>query len=47
MRNCKLCRLHRLCNDLPGFCFVLHYISLIIVLGLVAWFFWKGEALLN
>lgn len=47
MRNCKLCKLHRLCNDIPGFCFVLHYLALIAVIGLLAFFFFRGEVVAN
>ena len=47
MRNCQLCKLHRLCNDIPGFCFVLHYLALIAVIGLLAFFFFRGEVVAN
>jgi hypothetical protein len=44
VRNCKLCQLHRLCNDIPAFCFVLHYLALILVIGLLAFFFFRGNS---
>ncbi len=44
MKNCKLCKLHRLCNDIPAFCFVLHYLALILVIGLLAFFFFHGDS---
>jgi len=45
MKHCKLCKLHQLCNDLPAFCFVLHYLTLIGVIGVLAFFFIRGEAM--
>jgi hypothetical protein len=47
MKNCKLCRLHKLCNDLPGFCFVLHYLTLIAFIGLLTFFLVKGDVFLD
>jgi hypothetical protein len=44
VRNCKLCKLHRLCNDIPAFCFVLHYLALILVIGLLAFFFFRSDS---
>jgi hypothetical protein len=44
VKNCKLCKLHRLCNDIPAFCFVLHYLALILVIGSLSFFFFRGSS---
>ncbi len=31
MKNCKLCRFSKLCNDLPGVCILVPYVAVAVV----------------
>lgn len=31
MKNCKLCRYSKLCNDLPGICVLIPYVAIVVV----------------
>ena len=41
VKNCKLCRYNRVCNDLPGFCVLLPYLSIAVVLIAVSYLFFS------
>lgn len=38
MKNCKMCALHKVCNDLPGYCLLLNYVAVAILLGTLGFF---------
>lgn len=36
MKNCKLCKYSKVCNDLPGICILLPYVAIaVLVISLV------------
>jgi len=39
MKNCKLCRYSKVCNDLPGFCILIPYLSIAVVIIAVSYLF--------
>jgi hypothetical protein len=40
MKNCKLCKFSKVCNDLPGICILIQYLAVgILVLSLGYLFF--------
>ena len=39
MKNCKLCRLNKTCNDLPYICIALQYVALVGVMGFLGYLF--------
>lgn len=43
MKNCKLCRLSRVCNDLPGICILLQYAAPLAVAGVLIYLFITQE----
>lgn len=43
MKNCKLCRLNRICNDLPGICILLQYTAPLLVVGILLYLFITQE----
>lgn len=45
MRNCKLCRLNRVCNDLPGFCILIPYVAIAVVILALGYLFVTQEIL--
>lgn len=45
MKNCKLCRLNPVCNDLPGVCIVIPYIAIALVVVSVSYLFVTQELL--
>lgn len=45
MKNCKLCRLNRICNDLPGICILLQYAAPLLVVGVLLYLFITQEVL--
>lgn len=45
MKNCKLCRLNPVCNDLPGVCIVIPYITIALVVVSVSYLFITQELL--
>ncbi len=46
MKNCKLCRFSKVCNDLPGICIVIPYIAITVVVLAVAYLFITQEVLI-
>ena len=45
MKNCKLCKYSRVCNDLPGICVLLPYVAIAVVVGTVGYLFITQELL--
>ncbi len=46
MKNCKFCRLSRVCNDLPGVCILIPYLTIAVVTVSVCYLFVTQEILL-
>jgi hypothetical protein len=42
MKNCKLCRFSKTCNDLPYVCILLQYLALAAVVGFVGYLFFAA-----
>ena len=47
LRNCKLCRFSRACNDLPGICILLQYAAVAMLIGALGYLFITQEFLLQ
>ncbi|MEN8166309.1 MAG: hypothetical protein ABFR65_02390 [Pseudomonadota bacterium] len=45
MKNCKLCRFSKVCNDLPGICIVLQYAAVAVLVGALGFLFFTQEVL--
>jgi hypothetical protein len=45
MKNCKLCKLSNVCNDLPGVCILIPYLTTAIVVVSVGYLFVTQEIL--
>ena len=45
MKNCNLCKLSRICNDLPGFCILMPYFAVAVVAVMVGYLFLTQEIL--
>ncbi len=45
MKNCKLCKLSKACNSLPGFCILLQYILLAVLVTGLGYLFISQELL--
>ncbi|MCF7978425.1 MAG: hypothetical protein K9L82_10460 [Chromatiaceae bacterium] len=45
MKNCKLCRLSRHCNDLPGVCILMPYFAVIVLTVSIGYLFVTQEVL--
>jgi len=45
MKNCKLCRFSKFCNDLPGICIVLQYAAVLVLVGSLGFLFFTQEVL--
>ncbi len=45
MKNCKLCRYSKVCNDLPGICLLLQYAAIGIVISALIYMFITQELL--
>jgi len=43
VKNCKMCRFSKLCNDLPGVCVLIPYIAVIVVAITMAYLFITQE----
>lgn len=44
MKHCKLCRFREECKDLPGYCLLLNWIGILILLGTLGYLFFTGLA---
>jgi hypothetical protein len=45
VKNCKLCRLNKVCNDLPGICILFQYAAPALVAGVLIYLFVTQELL--
>jgi hypothetical protein len=45
MKNCRLCKLSRVCNDLPGVCLLMPYLAVAVVAVSVGYLFVTQELL--
>jgi len=45
VKNCKLCRLSTVCNDLPGICIIVQYVAVVGIVGFLAYLFITSELL--
>jgi hypothetical protein len=45
MKNCNLCKLSKVCNDLPGFCLLIPYATIAVVVVSVGYLFVTQEML--
>jgi len=45
VKNCKLCRFSKVCNDLPGICIVIPYVAITIVVVAIGYLFVTQEIL--
>lgn len=45
MKNCKLCRYSKVCNDLPGICLLVQYAAVAILIGALGYLFVTQELL--
>ena len=43
MKNCKLCRFSKSCNDLPYICIIAQFAAIAVVLGVLAYLFITQE----
>jgi hypothetical protein len=46
VKNCKLCQLSKVCNDLPGFCLLIPYLTIALVVVSVGYLFVTQELLI-
>ena len=45
MKNCKLCKYSKVCNDLPGICIIIPYLALAVVVVSLVYLFLTQEIL--
>jgi hypothetical protein len=45
MKNCKLCKYKRVCNDLPGICILIPYLAVAVVAIAMGYLFITQELL--
>ncbi|WP_177417908.1 hypothetical protein [endosymbiont of Lamellibrachia barhami] len=45
LKNCKLCRYSKICNDLPGICIVAQYVAVAVLIGALGFLFITQELL--
>jgi hypothetical protein len=45
LKSCKLCHLSRICNDLPGVCILIPYLTVAIVAVMIGYLFVTQELL--
>ncbi|WP_200345657.1 hypothetical protein [Halochromatium glycolicum] len=46
MKNCKLCKLSQHCNDLPGICILIPYLTVALVTVTIGYLFVTQELLI-
>jgi len=44
VKNCKLCRFRNDCKDLPGYCLLINWIGILILLATLGYLFFTGLA---
>jgi len=45
MKNCKLCRFSKVCNDLPGICILIQYAAVTVLIASLGFLFFSQEIL--
>jgi hypothetical protein len=45
MKNCKLCKHSKICNDLPGICVLMPYLAIAVVVVSIGYLFVTQEFL--
>ncbi|MCG7875252.1 MAG: hypothetical protein JAY75_23380 [Candidatus Thiodiazotropha taylori] len=45
MKNCKICRFSKVCNDLPGICILFQYLTVVVVIVSIGILFVTQEIL--
>ncbi|MES9992260.1 MAG: hypothetical protein ABW098_09915 [Candidatus Thiodiazotropha sp.] len=45
MKNCKLCKYRKVCNDLPGICILFQYLVVLVVVVSLGFLFVTQEIL--
>jgi hypothetical protein len=45
LKNCKLCKYSKVCNDLPGICILLPYVAIAVVVVALGYLFITQEIL--
>lgn len=45
MKNCSLCRLSKICNDLPGVCIIIPHVAIAVIVTAVVYLFITQEIL--
>ena len=45
MKNCKLCKYSKVCNDLPGICIIVPYLAIAVVVVSLVYLFLTQEIL--
>jgi hypothetical protein len=45
MKNCKLCKYSKVCNDLPGICILIPYVAVAVVAVAMGYLFITQEML--
>lgn len=45
MKNCKLCRFSKVCNDLPGICILFQYAAVAVLVLSLGYLFLSQEIL--
>lgn len=43
MKNCKLCRFSKVCNDLPGICILVQYAAVAVLVVSLGFLFFSQE----
>ena len=43
LRNCKLCRLSKVCNSLQGICILMQYATLPVLIGTLGYLFFTQQ----
>ena len=43
MKNCKLCRFSKVCNDLPGICILIQYVAVGVLVASLGYLFLSQE----
>lgn len=45
MKNCKLCKYSKVCNDLPGICILIPYLAIVVLAVSLGYLFVTQELL--
>jgi hypothetical protein len=42
VKECRLCGFRKACQDLPGYCLLLNYVAIIVLLGTLGYLMFAG-----